>query len=136
MKKFIIYLLLILLATGCNFTEKKQSYIEISYETYEQKMENKEDFILFIGSTTCSHCQDFKPVLENVITDYDLKIYYIDLYKTTKEQGDKIWEDTFLEGTPTIVFISKGKIKLFPRIEGYMNEENLIKQLQSAGYIE
>lgn len=132
-----IFLCLIIMSffiTGC-FSKKGKSYIELDYIAYQEKIEKKEDFILYIGSADCTHCKSFKPTLESVIQEYDLEIYYIDLLKLSKEQYRTIWDGASLEGTPTIVFVKKGDIKLFPRIGGAVPKDVLIEQLQSAGYI-
>ncbi len=147
MKRILLYLTIFLLLTGCASNKETKSYIEIDYKEYQQKLENKETFALYIGSATCSHCQDLKPILEKVITNYDLEIYYIDLNKlvvTEYIDGNKVvdetkykevWNTSNLTGTPTIVFVSDGKIKLFPRIVGAVSESVLIDKLKSAGYI-
>lgn len=135
MKRFLICLAVCLLWTGCDSSKQKKSYIEIDYATYQEKIENQEDFMLYIGSATCSACQRFKTTLEKVITDYDLEIFYIDISKLSKEQNNEIWDTSNIGGTPSIVFVSKGNIKLFPRVEGTLPESLLIDQLESAGYI-
>lgn len=123
--------------TGCTLTkEATKSYTEINYTEYVSKIENQESFILYIGSAYCSHCQDFKPTLEKVISKYDLDVSYIDASKLTKEQVTALWDETSIGGTPTVVFVSQGKIKLFPRAEGSVSETVLIQKLKSAGYIE
>ncbi len=135
MKQVLLCLLLCLVITGCTDHSKK-SYIEINYEEYKQKIENKEDFALYIGSTNCSHCQDFKPTLEKVINDYDLEIFYVDLSKLDQEQYNHIWDWSAIEGTPEIIFIEKGNPKLFGRVEGAVSEVTLVNKLKSVGYIE
>ena len=141
MKRIILCLTIFLLFTGCTSSKSTKSYIEINYTELNQKLENKDTFALYIGSATCTHCQELKPILEKVITDYDLEIYYIDLNKfdlkneEERTQYNDVWDSASLTGTPTIVFITEGKINLFPRIIGTVSETTLISQLKSAGYI-
>lgn len=135
MKRILICLTVCLLLTGCTSKETKKSYIEIDYATYQEKLQNKEDFALYIGSASCSACKRFKSTLETVITDYDLEIFYIDISKLSQEQNAELWDVSNIGGTPTIVFVSKGNIKLFPRIDGAVPESLLISKLESARYI-
>lgn len=136
MKRIVVCIFLFLLLTGCGNSQKnKKSYIEIDYATYQDKIKQKEDFALYIGSASCTACQRFQPTLEKVISDYQLVIYYIDISKLSIEQDEELWAAANIEGTPTIVFVSDGNIKLFPRVNGAVTETVLLKQLKSAGYI-
>ncbi len=135
MKRILLCLSVLFLLTGCTGTKPTKSYTEIGYSEYQKKLENKETFVLYIGSATCSHCQDLKPVLEKVITDYDLEIYYIDLSTLEAKEYNAVWDDANLGGTPTIVFVANGNIKLFPRIEGAVSESVLIDRFRAAEYI-
>ena len=137
MKRIFLCLSLLLIITGCTTNKvEKKSYVEISYTEYLSKMENQESFILYIGSANCLHCREFTPTLKNVIADYDLEVFYIDCSKLTLEQVNLVWDETNIDGTPTVVFVNAGKVKLFPRIEGTVSEAVLIQKLKSAGYIE
>ena len=51
---------------------------EITFEQLEEKMNNKDTFIIFFGSTICSHCKDFQPTLNQVIKDYAREVYHRD----------------------------------------------------------
>lgn len=140
MKHIFLCLTLLLIITGCTSknpvnTEGKKSYTEINYVEYQSKISHEEDFALYIGSANCGYCKNLNPILENVIHTYDLEVSYIDSSKLTKEDATTLWEETSIGGTPTIVFVSKGKIKLFPRIEGAVPENVLIEKFKSAGYI-
>lgn len=137
MKRLLMCLTVCFLFVGCTAKETNhvKSYVEIDYITYQEKIKNKDNFALYIGSATCSACQRFKTTLEKVITDYDLEIFYIDISQLSAEQYTEIWDVSNIGGTPTIVFISDGNIKLFPRIDGAVPEALLVDQLKSAGYI-
>ena len=135
MKRILLCVTIFLVFTGCTSNKLAKSYIEIDYTEYQQKLENKETFALYIGSATCIHCQELKPILEKVITNYDLEIYYIDLSKLEVAQYNDVWDSASISGTPTIVFVSDGKIKLFPRIVGAVAESVLVDKLKAAGYI-
>ena len=120
--------------TGCG----DKTMHTIDYETLANKFKNKETFVLYLGSSQCSHCMEFKPTLEKVIADQKLDVYYIDLAKVSENQYREIGVKTGLEGTPTIVYVEKGnvdKIDLKKRIVGTKSEEDTIDYFKEIGVI-
>lgn len=148
MKRLLLWSIVFVFSLGvtaCSSVPKKD-LIEISFEEYQAKLENKEDFILYIGSRICPHCQEFKPTLEEVIAKYDLEVFYLDMYLLVEadreisveenKQTVYLYNTSKTERTPTIVFAKDGVIKLFPRIEGAVSKSVLVDKLKAAGYIE
>lgn len=110
MKKIVMLLaILLVITTGC--FSKLKSYEEISFTELERKFEMKEDFILFIGSSDCSHCQSYKPKLEAIIKVHQVKVYYIDISALSLEEYKKINRYVTFSGTPYTVFIEDGSLK-------------------------
>mgnify|MGYP003366593372 FL=1 len=121
MKKIILILTSLLLVTGCgnnsiykNYevvnksSEKHTTTIELTYEEYENKIKNKDSFVLLMWQTGCSHCISFEPTLNKIITYYNLEIYSINLANITDEEYSKIENKTFITGTPTTVVFKDG----------------------------
>ena len=139
MKKLLVLLTTILLFTGCN---KLKSYEEINYEELNKMIENKEDFILFIGSSTCSHCAAYKEKVNKFVKEYQTKIYYIDIHKFSETESNKFKLIVNFEGTPTTVFFEKGKEKEDEngnvrtyRIEGNIEYSKVVEKIKKAGFI-
>lgn len=110
MKKFIVVIsVFLLMVTGCG--SKLTSYQEISFTELEKMLEKKEDFVLFIGSSECSHCQSYKPKLEAIIKVNQVKVYYIDISKLSIEENEKLMETIPFTGTPYTVFFENGSLK-------------------------
>lgn len=112
MKKITILvatILTVIMATGC--FQKLTTYQEIDFKTLNKKFKQKEDFVLFIGSSQCSHCQSYKPKLEAVIKVHQIKVYYIDVYALTAEESKQLESYITFSGTPYTVFIENGKLK-------------------------
>ena len=64
MKKILIVLVIFsFMLTGCS---ENKELIDISYDELSEKINKKESFVLYVGSSSCSHCADFKPILEKV----------------------------------------------------------------------
>lgn len=132
MKKVLMLLVSVLLLTGCSFGT---SLKKITYDELNQKMKNKETFVLYIGSKDCSHCAEFKPTLETVIKKYKLEVYYIDMSLVSEEQYNAVKEKTGLNGTPTVLVVEKGKSKSTDRIVGTKDEESVIEFFKEINII-
>lgn len=112
--------------------------VKLSYDEIMEKIDNKESFILCISRTTCSHCNVYKPKLRKVANKYDIKIYYTDVDKYSKDDlknfNSKI---SFDGGTPTTLFIKDGKEKTTAtRIEGDVSIEKIVDKLKKNGFID
>lgn len=134
MKKVIIILvgMFSLLLTGCTGSKE---LIDISYDELATKIENKDSFVLYVGSSDCSHCSEFRPVLEEVITENKLDVYYINMAKLSKSKYNAVMRKIDGRGTPTVVYLEKGKTKTSPRLEGARNEEATIDFFKEINYI-
>ena len=112
--------------------------VRLSYDEIMEKIDNKESFILCISRTTCSHCNVYKPKLRKVANKYDIKIYYTDVDKYTKNDlKDFNSKISFDGGTPTTLFIKDGKEKTTAtRIEGDVSIEKIVDKLKKNGFID
>jgi len=137
MKKVIVILTILLCITGCGLSSDKDKYtktIDISYEKYLKKIENKDEFVLLLWQTGCSHCETFEPKLEEVIREYNVKIYSINLANLTNVEYAKIKNKTFINGTPTTVYIKNGVTDV-NKIIGDKDEDSIVKFLKNINYI-
>lgn len=106
------------------------TYKEITFEQLEKKLNNKESFILFIGATSCSHCNDYKLLIKGL--KHKVTFYYIDLELLTVGQSDWIELKYNVTGTPLTQFIKDGESVDY--ISG-ANYTKLMKKLINNGYI-
>ena len=103
MKKFLrilcafIFVLLMVAGCGCKKDDIKDNgnkkaslsvgdensttFIDISLEELDKKVENDDTFILFVHSHDCIGCTMFKPILNKVIDDKNLIVYGIETNK-------------------------------------------------------
>ncbi len=129
----IIIFLLILLFLSIN--NSKGNLIELSYNDIKGKIENKENFVLCISRTTCSHCADYKPKLKEVAKENNINIYYIDVDKYDEEEFSNLI--SFDGSTPTTIFIKNGEEETTSnRINGDVSKSKIIEKLKSNGFIE
>lgn len=129
----IIVFLLILLLLFVN--NGKGNLIELSYNDIKEKIENKENFVLCVSRTTCSHCADYKPKLKEVAKENNINIYYIDVDKYDEEEFSNLI--SFDGSTPTTIFIKNGEEETTSnRINGDVSKSKIIEKLKSNGFIE
>ena len=133
MKKIIPLLLITcLFFTGC----LKRDYHEINYNQFMKMIEDKKSFVMVVGAENCDHCKDYHKTMKKVIKDYQLEIYYINVYPFTDEEKSEFMTIINYSGTPTTVFIEEGKEKsTYNRVEGAKSYDTVIKKLKQNGYI-
>lgn len=134
---FIGILVLILVFVVFLYGLKSASPVtEISFTELEQKIENKESFMLMIGAKTCPHCEKFKETITDVKKQYQFTLYYIDIDKLSDEQKSELKSHFPYTGTPTTINVVDG-IEKNPqsRIDGALEYSIIKKRLISWGYI-
>ena len=115
----------------------KSYFNEISANEILEKIENKEDVVLLISQTTCTHCISYKPKLKEVANEYKINIYYIDVDLLDKDEASKLKEKVNYSSTPVTVFIKDGEEKTAAnRINGDASKEKIVKKLKSNGFID
>ena len=135
MKK-IKYLLLVLLVgvifTGCG----KNNLKTVSFNELNKKLENGESFFFEVVQDGCSHCANFTPKLKEVLNEYDVIGYQLNLTDLTEENYQTFNSMFDVDGTPTTIFIVKGKeVSLLQRIDGDVSKEKIISKLKTNKYI-
>ena len=152
MKKIIIMLLSVLLITGCTSEEKEifknykvkegitinESITEVkslTYEEYENKIKNKDSFVLLLWQTGCGHCETFEPILNNVVDYYNIEVYSLNIGTLTDTEYAKLENKTFVTGTPTTVAFKDG-ITQSKKLIGSKDEQTVIDFLVRYGYLE
>lgn len=117
-------------------SHKKNSHekIDITYDEYTKKLENKESFVLLLYQTGCSHCESFEPKINNIIKEFDLTIYSLNLANLSEKEYAIVKNKTFINGTPTTVFIKDGSAD--EKMIGDKDEQDIIDFLVEIGYLE
>lgn len=131
--KTLIILVFVLMITGCNKTYMK----EISYKKYHELLNNKETFILEIMRTDCSACISFKPRITEVANKYKIEIKYINTDHLSEEEYEKLYDETGVTGTPTVIFYNNGvEETISSRINGSISTDRIITKFKANGFIE
>ena len=136
MKKFkllVVIGLFLLVFTGCG---KKGYMTEISYDEYHKLLNNKETFILEIMRTDCSACISFKPRITEVANEYKIEVKYINTDHLSEEEKDKLFEETGIKGTPTVIFYNDGiEDTVSSRITSSVSKEKIISKFKTNGFL-
>lgn len=126
-------MVLILFVTGCG---GKSTYTELSYQQLVDKLENKDSFVLVIGSETCQHCADYKVTMEKVIKKNNIEIFYINLAGLSNEDYAKLYSKYTVSSTPTTLFIKNGEEEsTYNRIAGAKSYADVVNTLKKQGYL-
>ena len=131
--KLCLIMISILFITGCGGNKYLK---KIDYKEYHKMLDNKESFVLEIMRTNCSACQNFKPKLEEFVKEYKVTVYYIDTDDLSDKEKDKLFDETGIEGTPTVIFYKNGKEEtVASRIIGSVSYEKTVTKFKSNGII-
>jgi len=142
-KQYIIgisLIVIILIGTVLYFSFKpKENYLNnLNATELEEKINNKESFILVFTQDGCAHCEEYKPVLERVLNEYKIKAYEINLTELRKneEENKKVAKYFNIQGTPTTVFVNDGEEKTtMNRLVGSSKYSNLVEKFKERGFI-
>ena len=105
---------------------------ELSYQEYQEKIDNKEDFVVILERATCSHCVTYMPIAEDFAEENELPMYYVDTDTFTADEWDDFEKSiSYLKkakgkwGTPTTV-VQSGYTTV-DYVVGVTEEEELIE---------
>jgi predicted bacteriocin transport accessory protein len=131
---FCSFILLLIVLTGCNNTNE---YLEqIDFKTLKSKMDNNDNFILYVANKSCSHCKTFEPKFKSIINKYKITAYKLDTATITTDEYNEFLGIVGDIGTPTIFFFYDGdESGTTNRIEGDVSETKVIERLKSNKYI-
>lgn len=131
----ITIIIIALIAINILTNSKEGKLISLDYNEIKEKVKNKEDFILIVSQSTCSHCVEYKPILERIANKNKINIYYIDYDKS--DNKEEFLEEFDLDGsTPITLFFNEGKEKsILNRINGTVSEKKALEKFKKMGFI-
>ena len=137
MKKVLLVLFVLLSLTACNKKFSKGEVVTAYADEVLEKLENKESFIVYVGYDDCQSCKEFKPILNQLIENYDITIYYLPTDdKQTEDQLNEIQHNYFyrMYWTPTTYIVEDGEVLAIK--EQLIEYEELVEWLKEYGKIE
>lgn len=138
MKKFRIITLMLFLTfifVGCG--KENGNYLkDLTYSDFHKKVENAETFFVVLVQDGCPHCEEFAPKLEEILTEYEVVGYKLNVSTLTEEEYNAFSLKFGDNGTPTTIFLTEGKeISKMQRISGNASKSKVISKLKGNGYI-
>ncbi len=130
MKKKILGLILIvccLVITGCART--------ITYTTLEEKVKNKESFVVLIIQNGCIHCEKFQPVFDDFAEENNIEYVKLNLTNMSSIDGNSLNANYEISGTPTLLIFKNGVEQKELTISGEATKNVLKETFKKAGYI-
>lgn len=122
MKKIIAIIAILFMITGC----KNDAYVrdttegqvsEISLEEMQQKLDQKDTFVVVFTTSMCGYCQNFEKMLTTYLPTHNVDPFVIvlDHEKRTSQENRKIVNVEFPEfdATPGVFYVEKGKNKSY-----------------------
>ncbi|MBM7643607.1 thioredoxin [Streptococcus loxodontisalivarius] len=92
---------------------KTEELISINAQQLQSLIDDKEDFILYMGRPTCPYCRAFLPNLIRALKESKTKIYYIDSEKYA--------------GASLQAFRDKYQLSTVPNLTVYHNQEQIAR---------
>lgn len=112
----------------------------VDYDTFMSKLESGEKAIYVLGQTTCGYCSMYKPIINEVASEYGVEFNYInintleeDQYNSLKEAIDYV-RDNDDWGTPLTLIVEDGET--VDKINGYTEKDEVVSFLKTNGFIE
>ena len=100
-----------------------------------EKLNQKETFILLVSQDGCSHCEEYKPILNRVLEENNKTAYEIE-WKEIRNH-DKLKNLFNINGTPTTIFINERIEKTtINRLVGSTTYNDLKNKLKERGFID
>ena len=130
-----IILLSLLFLYGINYFSNG-NLKELKSNEVIEKIKNKEDFVLCVAQTTCSHCEMYKPKLKKLANKYDIFIYYINIDKLNKKEEKEFNKYIYTDGTPVTIFFKNGEEETTAnRINGNASSKKVEDTLKKYNFI-
>lgn len=117
-KNFIVLLVMLLVLVGCSKPAGKDLYTKIDQAGIKEKVDAKESFVFVIGKDTCPACTSYKNVMDEVIKNKKVKIFYLEVIESVWTEKDLKDLSLFLErdldqainAYPTTYFVEEGVV--------------------------
>lgn len=125
--KILVVIMITVAITLTSFFVMKKAYDESQKEIEEENKKAEESIsnltvinvskmkelfssndtkIIFVGSLTCPHCTAIKPVINSVVKDLNVTVYYLELSTMTDEENNEYYSiNEFLKNNNSIPLV-------------------------------
>lgn len=85
------------------------SYKAIRLEEVVEKIQNKENFYLYVGRPTCHYCAKFSPILEEAITHTQVTVYYLNTDNEVLAEAQNFAAKEEIQTVPHLAYYRDGQ---------------------------
>lgn len=119
-------------------SEHDTTLSKISCEDYNNIINGNEKQLVLYARPTCGYCNKFVPVLEEIVSEYNVKLNYFDIDILSEAETQEFYSSSPLMsgsefGTPTLAIIKNGKIEAYSI--GYKEKDAAVEWLEGNGII-
>lgn len=118
--------------------DKRVQPEEISLQTYMELYDKEEESLILISRPTCQYCKIATPIIENIIYEKNVKIYYLNSDNLTEEENSTLIssDDYFSSGYGTPLLLVVGNHKIKDQVEGLVTKESYEAFFKEYGFME
>jgi predicted bacteriocin transport accessory protein len=136
-------LILVIIGIVCfkNDQNKENYLVELNYDQYVDMINSGEKFTFIVERATCTHCQNFMPVVKKFVNNKEVYVYYIDTDTLDEEEWSGLLESNtfFIDnsddwGTPTTMILNGSEV--VDTLVGETTEEEFEAFLVENGIME
>ena len=109
-----------------------------SVEDWKNDISQGKTVVTVLGLTTCSHCQEYKPIIKSLSKKYKFNLYFFEVDNYSIEENETLLhtlELTDYDEHVPFTFIAKNN-EYVSGIVGYSNKDGIIEYLKNNGIIE
>ncbi len=105
--------------------------VQVGYSDYETSINNGEGQLIIIERTGCSYCEKYMPIAEEVATEKNIPIRYIDIAEISDDElnslttSNSYFKKNSEWGTPTTLLMNGSDV--IDSISGYVDKDTLIE---------
>lgn len=114
---------------------KEYSHIEkLNLTSFKELINDKRSFVVVISQTYCSHCIEFKPTLNKVLSDNNVIGYELDILTLNQKEVEELTNMIEVSGTPTTLIYIDGVVQT-EKLEGNVTQSEVTTYLKKYGFI-
>lgn len=132
-KKIGLALLCATVCWSCAKEVEPGQMIETTTGEILEKIENGETLVVYFGQTTCGHCIEYGPIVEQVCEKDGATIYKVMLDLSEGSDNLVLINEYGLEYTPTTYFFKDGE--MVTSFVGNVTAEELVDFLKEHGQL-